>query len=41
VQTVPGKSSNVILRLHVPLDAWFHKAWRLGSIEPTNEMAVL
>ena len=33
VQTVPGKSWNVILRLYGPLEPWFEKAWRPGDIE--------
>jgi hypothetical protein len=34
VQTIPGKGWNVILRLHMPTQAWFDKTWRLGEIEP-------
>ena len=33
VQTWPGKSWNVILRLYSPLDAWFNKSWKPGDIE--------
>jgi hypothetical protein len=33
VQTVPGKSWNVVLRLYGPLEAWFDKTWRPGEIE--------
>jgi hypothetical protein len=33
IQTVPGKSWNVILRLYGPLDPWFDKTWRPGDIE--------
>ena len=33
VQTMPGKSWNVILRLYGPLEPWFEKAWRPGDIE--------
>lgn len=33
IQTVPGKSWNVILRLYGPLDPWFDKTWRPGEIE--------
>lgn len=36
VQTVPGKSWNVILRLYGPLEPWFDKAWRPGEIEEVN-----
>ena len=33
IQTIPGKSWNVILRLYGPLEPWFDKAWRPGDIE--------
>jgi hypothetical protein len=33
VQTIPGKSWSVILRLYGPLDAWYNKTWRPGEIE--------
>ena len=33
VQTMPGKSWNVILRLYGQLEPWFEKAWRPGDIE--------
>jgi len=33
IQTVAGKSWNVILRLYGPLDPWFEKVWRPGDIE--------
>ena len=33
VQTVPGKSWSVILRLYGPLEAWYDKTWRPGEIE--------
>ena len=33
IQTVPGKSWNVILRLYGPLEPWFDKSWRPGGIE--------
>lgn len=33
VQTVPGKSWSVILRLYGPLQAWYDKTWRPGEIE--------
>ena len=33
IQTVPGKSWNVILRLYGPLEPWFDKVWRPGDIE--------
>jgi hypothetical protein len=33
IQTVPGKSWFVWLRLYGPLDPWFDKTWRPGEIE--------
>ena len=33
VQTVPGKSFNVILRLYGPLQPWFDKSWKPGDFE--------
>ncbi len=33
VQTVPGKSWNVILRLYGPEQAWFDKTWKPGDVE--------
>lgn len=33
IQTVPGKSWFLILRLYGPLDPWFNKTWRPGEIE--------
>jgi len=33
VQTIPGKSWKVALRLFSPLEAWFDKTWRPGEIE--------
>ncbi|MES2015565.1 MAG: DUF1254 domain-containing protein [Pseudomonadota bacterium] len=33
VQTVPGKSWNVLLRLYGPLQPWFDKSWRPGEFE--------
>lgn len=32
VQTVPGKGFWIILRLYAPLEPWFHKTWRPGSV---------
>ncbi len=32
VQTIPGKSWFMILRLYGPLEAWFDKSWRPGEI---------
>ena len=34
VQTVPGKSWNVVLRMYGALKPWFEEAWRPGEIEP-------
>ena len=31
VQTLPGKSFNVLLRLYGPLEPWFDKTWRPGD----------
>ena len=33
VQTTPGKSWNVILRLYSPLPPWFDKSWKPGDFE--------
>ena len=33
IETVPGKSWFVILRLYGPLEPWFDKTWRPGEIE--------
>lgn len=33
VQTIPGKSWFMILRLYGPLEPWFNKAWKPGEIE--------
>lgn len=33
VQTIPGKSYNVLLRLYGPLEAWFDKTWKPGDLE--------
>ena len=33
VQTIPGKSYNVLLRLYGPLDPWFDKTWKPGDLE--------
>ena len=33
VQTMPGKSFNVLLRLYGPLQAWFDKTWIPGDFE--------
>lgn len=31
VQTMPGKSYNVLLRLYGPLEPWFNKTWKPGD----------
>ncbi len=36
VQTVPGKSWFVILRLYGPLQPWFDKTWKPGEVEETK-----
>ena len=33
IQTVPGKSFNVLLRLYGPLEPWFDKTWKPGDFE--------
>ena len=33
IETVPGKSWFVILRLYGPLEPWFDKTWKPGEIE--------
>ena len=33
IQTIPGKSYNVLLRLYGPLEAWFDKTWKPGDLE--------
>jgi len=32
IQTLPGKSYNVLLRLYGPLEQWFDKTWKPGDI---------
>ena len=36
VQTMPGKSWNVLLRLYGPLEPWFDKSWKPGDFELIN-----
>lgn len=36
IQTVPGKSWYVLLRLYGPLEPWFDKTWKPGDIEPVT-----
>jgi hypothetical protein len=33
IQTMPGKSYSVLLRLYGPLEPWFDKTWRPGDFE--------
>jgi hypothetical protein len=33
IQTVPGKSYNILLRLYGPLEGWFDKTWMPGDLE--------
>jgi hypothetical protein len=33
IQTMPGKSYNILLRLYGPLQAWFDKTWMPGDLE--------
>ena len=33
VQTIPGKSFNVLFRLYGPLEPWFDKTWKPGDFE--------
>jgi hypothetical protein len=33
VQTVPGKSFNMMFRLYGPLEPWFDKSWKPGDLE--------
>jgi hypothetical protein len=36
IQTIPGKSYNVLLRLYGPLQPFFDKTWKAGDFEPVN-----
>lgn len=36
VQTWPGKSWQVILRLYAPLEPWFDKSWKPGDLNPAD-----
>ncbi len=36
IQTIPGKSYLVILRLYGPLEPWFDKTWKPGDLELVN-----
>jgi hypothetical protein len=37
VETLPGKSWFVILRLYGPLEPWFDGSWKLNEFEPLDE----
>jgi hypothetical protein len=39
IQSVPGKSWFVILRLYSPLESYFDKSWRLSEIEEVEQQA--
>jgi hypothetical protein len=36
VQTMPGKSFNLLYRMYGPLEPWFDKSWKLGDFELTK-----
>ena len=36
IQTMPGKSYNVLIRLYGPLQPFFDKAWKPGDFEPVK-----
>ena len=36
IQTIPGKSWFIILRMYGPLEPWLDKSWRPGEIEPAK-----
>jgi hypothetical protein len=36
VQTIPGRSFNVMLRLYGPLEPWFDKTWKPGDFRPVK-----
>jgi hypothetical protein len=36
VQTVPGKTWNVLLRLYGPVEPWFDKTWKPGEFVAVN-----
>jgi hypothetical protein len=36
IQTMPGKSYNILFRLYGPLEAWFDKTWKPGDLELVN-----
>jgi hypothetical protein len=36
IQTMPGKSYNMMLRLYGPLEPWFNKSWQPGDLEPVQ-----
>ena len=36
LETIPGKSFFVALRMYGPLDPWIDKTWRPGEVEPVE-----
>jgi hypothetical protein len=36
IQTMPGKSYHVLIRLYGPLQPWFDKTWKPGDFEPVH-----
>jgi hypothetical protein len=36
IQTIPGKSWFIILRMYDPLEPWIDQTWRPGEIELVN-----
>lgn len=36
IQTIPGKSWLMILRLYGPLQPWFDRSWKPGDVQPVS-----
>ena len=36
IQTIPGKSFNMMIRLYGPLEPWFDKSWKPGDFVPVD-----
>lgn len=36
IQTIPGKSWFIILRMYGPLEPWLNKTWRPSDLEPVK-----
>ena len=36
LETIPGKSFFVALRMYGPLEPWINKTWRPGELEPVE-----